>query len=97
MEELFGKHLKSFRKAAKMTQEDIAEKLHLNRSAVSKIENDLQEISIPLFRQWAAVTNCDVQAALILFGAEICAQAGQMMTLMPAYVNHFATVYQFIQ
>lgn len=87
MGELFGKHLKSWRKAAKMTQEDIAEKLHLNRSAVSKIENDLQEISIPLFRRWAAVTNCDVQAALILFGAEICARAGQLTELIPAFSN----------
>lgn len=80
-------YLKDFRLKANMSQEEISEKLFISRSAVSKIENGKQEISLEIFRKWAIVTNCEIQATAILFGTDIFSQIASMTTLMPMIIK----------
>lgn len=91
---MYGKHLKKFRKSVGMTQQDIADELHLSRTAISKIENGMQEATITQFVRWAQITNCDVQAVIILFGTDIIAHVTTFVPLIPAYANHFVQVSQ---
>lgn len=81
-----GIHLKKFREQANMTQSQVAEKIHKSRSAISKIENGEQEIDAFSVVKWAQATGCEAQAAIIMFGADIIAQAAHMLTLVPAMI-----------
>lgn len=90
---MFGKELRKWRKAANLSQEEMADELSIARSAISKIENDMQKIDILLFRDWVRLTNSEVQAAIILFGTDIFAQATQAISLIPAFVQPVATFF----
>ncbi|WPK12286.1 helix-turn-helix transcriptional regulator [Lysinibacillus louembei] len=81
-----GVHLKKFRVKAKMTQSEMAEAIHKSRSAISKIENDEQVIDPFSLVRWTQVTGCEAQAAIIMFGADVIAQAAHMLTLVPAMI-----------
>lgn len=90
---MLGKELRKWRKAANLSQEEMADELSIARSAISKIENDMQKIDILLFRDWVRLTNTEVQAAIILFGTDIFAQATQAISLLPAFVQPVATFF----
>ncbi|KYG90854.1 hypothetical protein A0U40_17820 [[Bacillus] sp. KCTC 13219] len=83
---MFGIHLKKFRESANMTQSQVAEAIHKSRSAISKIENDEQDIDVFSFLKWAQATNCEAQAALVMFGTEVIAQASQLLSFVPAVI-----------
>lgn len=87
---MLGKELRKWRKAANLSQEEMADELSIARSAISKIENDMQKIDILLFRDWVRLTNTEMQAAIILFGTDIFAQATQAISLLPAFVQPVA-------
>lgn len=82
-----GVHLKNFREQAKLTQQQLADKIFKSRTAISKIENDEQEITLSTFKDWVVATNSEMQAAVILFGADIFAHAAQVVSLVPAFIN----------
>lgn len=84
---MLGKELRKWRKEANLSQEEMADELSIARSAISKIENDMQKIDILLFRDWVRLTNTEMQAAIILFGTDIFAQATQAISLLPAFTN----------
>lgn len=84
---MHGQHLKQFREKAGFTQQYLADNLFKSRSAISKIENDEQEIDILTFVKWAQITNSEVQAAFILFGADVFAQATQVLSLVPTFIR----------
>ncbi|WP_341320858.1 helix-turn-helix transcriptional regulator [Solibacillus sp. FSL H8-0523] len=84
---MLGKELRKWRKQANLSQEEMADELSIARSAISKIENDMQKIDILLFKDWVRLTNSEVQAAIILFGTDIFAQATQAITLLPAFAQ----------
>lgn len=90
---MLGKELRKWRKAANLSQEKMADELSIARSAISKIENDMQKIDILLFRDWVRLTNTEMQAAIILFGTDIFAQATQAISLLPAFVQPVATFF----
>ena len=90
---MLGKELRKWRKAANLSQEEMADELSIARSAISKIENDMQKIDILLFRDWVRLTNTEMQAAIILFGTDIFAQATQAISLLPAFVQPVATFF----
>ncbi|WP_431810840.1 helix-turn-helix domain-containing protein [Lysinibacillus capsici] len=87
----FKKVLKKFRENAKITQEEMADELNITQSHVSKYERGRKVIDLETFIRWAQVTNSEVQAAAILFGTDVCAQAAQLMTLVPAFVGGMFT------
>lgn len=85
----FSKVLKKFRENANLTQEDMAHELNITQSHVSKYECGRKVIDLETFMRWVRVTNCEAQAALIMFGADVCAQAAHFMTLVPAFIGGF--------
>lgn len=96
---MLGSELKKYRLSKGWTQQEMADKMHISRSAVSKIENNTQEVGAEFYRDWSMATDNGVQAALTLFGtevimqaAQIAAQAVQVATLIPAYVVPVSTL-----
>lgn len=83
---MYGVHLKNFREKANMTQSQVAEAIHKSRSAISKIENGEQDIDAFSIVKWAQATGCEAQAAIVMFGADVIAQAAHMLTLVPAMI-----------
>lgn len=79
--------LKEAREDADLTQIEMAEKLNMTQSHVSKYERGRRDIDLATFMRWVQVTNSEVQAAAILFGAEIFNTAVQVMPLIPAFIN----------
>lgn len=63
----FGPVLKQMRKNANMSQEELAEELHIARSSISKLERDQLELKAVDLLSWANVTQSqDIIAALAL-------------------------------
>jgi transcriptional regulator with XRE-family HTH domain len=52
----YGAILKACRDRIGMSQEELALRLHRSRSAVSKLENDQQELDVKTLSQWAEIT-----------------------------------------
>ena len=53
----FGKLLRRMRKDAGMSQEEMAEALHMSISNISRFENDIYDIKAIDFFRWAKITN----------------------------------------
>lgn len=83
----YGKVLKGFREKAGYTQQELAELLNRSRSCISKFESNSKLMDIETFRNWARVTNSEVQAAAILFGTDIFANVTQALSLVPAFIQ----------
>lgn len=77
-----GLVLKKCRLRAKMTQEELAEKLHLARSAVSKIENGKQALEANLMIDWVKATRSAEVAVALIFGTDVLTVAQQVMGMM---------------
>lgn len=84
---MYGGHLRTFREQAGLTQQQLADKLFKSRTAISKMENDEQEITLGTFKDWVLATNSEIQAAIILFGTDIFANVSQMASLVPAFIQ----------
>lgn len=82
----YAKHLKEFREQANLTQIEIAQKLNMTQSHVSKYETGRKIIDLETFMNWVRVTNTEMQAAIVLFGTEIFVNAAQLATLVPAFI-----------
>ncbi|RJX40909.1 XRE family transcriptional regulator [Paenibacillus pinisoli] len=52
----YGAILRACRDRIGMSQEQLAERLHRSRSAISKLENDQQELDVRTLTQWAEIT-----------------------------------------
>lgn len=62
----YGAILRACRKRVGWTQEDLAEKLHIEQADVSRYENDRRELPMSMFQKWAMVTQSqDVLVAFI--------------------------------
>jgi len=83
----FTKVLKKFREEAKISQEEMAHELNITQSHVSKYECGRKVIDLETFMRWVQITNCEVQAAAILFGTEVCAQAIHLMQTIPMFIG----------
>jgi len=53
----FGGVLRMMRKSAGMTQEDMAEEMHVSRSTVAKLETDRVELKAVDLINWCRITN----------------------------------------
>ena len=88
--------LRKFRKSANLTQEDMAEELNITQSHVSKYESGIKILDYETLVKWIQVTNSEVQAAIVMFGADVCAQAAQLATLVPAFSNGVGRLWMFM-
>lgn len=83
----FTKVLKKFREEAKISQEEMAEELNITQSHVSKYECGRKVIDLETFMRWVQITNCEVQAAAMMFGSEVCAQAMHLLQTVPMFIG----------
>lgn len=67
----FGSILKKMRKDAGFSQEEIAEKLHIARSSISKLETNNLELRASDLLKWAKVTENQDYLAAIVLGVDI--------------------------
>lgn len=65
-----GVILRQCRKKAKLSQEKLAELLHINQSDVSKLEKGKRTIDLGLFRDWTKVTNSMDLGIQFLYGLD---------------------------
>lgn len=86
----YGQILKGFREAAGYTQQELADLLNRSRSCISKFESNRKLMDIETFKNWAQVTNSEIQAAAVLFGTDIFANVTQVLSLVPASVNYLS-------
>ena len=83
----YGQILKGFREAAGYTQQELADILNRSRSCISKFESNRKLMDIETFKNWAQVTNSEIQAAAVLFGTDIFANMTQVLSLVPAFIR----------
>lgn len=83
----YGKILKGFRETAGFTQQELADLLNRSRSCISKFESNRKLMDIETFKNWAQVTNSEIQAAAVLFGTDIFANMTQVLSLVPALIR----------
>ena len=83
----YGQILKGFREAAGYTQQELADMLNRSRSCISKFESNRKLMDIETFKNWAQVTNSEIQAAAVLFGTDIFANMTQVLSLVPAFIR----------
>ncbi len=67
----YGAILRACRDRIGMSQEEMALRMHRSRSAISKLENDQQELDVRTLSQWADITNA--KEVLVAF---ICGMDG---------------------
>lgn len=66
----YGAILRACRDRIGLSQEEMALKLHTSRSAVSKLENDQQELSVRTLAQWVEVTGAKEVMVAFLCGMD---------------------------
>ena len=79
-----GKIIKTCRKTAHMSQEDLADLLHTTQATVSRIEKNVVSCEVNTFVRIVQATNTQDLAITMLFGADILTQ---LMPLVPAFAQ----------
>ncbi|MGG0890290.1 helix-turn-helix transcriptional regulator [Cytobacillus horneckiae] len=77
----FGNILRKVRINAGLSQEELADKIHLSRSAVSRLENNRLEIRLADAIRWFQATNAPEAIAAMLCGVDIASLA-QSLTML---------------
>lgn len=80
----YGSILKACRERAGFNQEELAFRLNINQSDVSKYENDVKEPGISIFHDWT--TNTQSMEVLVAF---LCGVDG--LTIMTDLLNTVST------
>lgn len=85
----FGSVLRKMRKGASLSQEALAEKLHISRSNVSRLETDDLQLKASDLIKWAKVTeNQDLIAAMLLgIDVVVLQQALEMVSKFVATIT----------
>lgn len=86
----FGPVLRRMRKRAGMSQEDIAEELHIARSSISKLERDQLELRAADLIRWCNATNAQEVLVAFLCGADGLAI---MQNIMDATTTFVSTIF----
>ncbi|MCM3292366.1 helix-turn-helix domain-containing protein [Paenibacillus sp. MER 180] len=66
----FGVIIKALRTRKGWSQEELADKVHMSRSAISKLENDQQTLDVPTLMRMIQATNAPEVAVSILYGMD---------------------------
>jgi len=65
-----GVIVKALRVRKGWSQEEFAERIHMSRSAIGKLENDQQTLDVPTLMQMIQVTNEPAVAVAIMLGMD---------------------------
>ena len=66
----YGGIMRAMREKAGLSQEEIAHRLHINQSDVSKLENNYKVPCISLMSKWAQVTSSPEVVVAFLMGMD---------------------------
>lgn len=81
----YGIVVRAIRAKMNWSQETMAERLHMSRSTISKIESDKQTLDVPTLVQLVQITNTPEVAVAIMMGMDgiqIMTQIMQMVGMM---------------
>lgn len=77
-----GVIVKALRTRKGWSQEELAEKVHMSRSAISKLETDQQTLDVPTLVRLIQVTNAPEVAVAILCGMDGISIMQNLMNLI---------------
>lgn len=69
----FGGVLRRMRRLADLSQEELAEKLHISRSNISKLESNKMQLRAADMINWCKVTNHPDVLIAFVYGADVMA------------------------
>ncbi|MCF3941600.1 helix-turn-helix domain-containing protein [Oceanobacillus alkalisoli] len=79
----YGAILKACRTRSDLSQEELAHRLHINQSDVSKYENGTKEPTISLFQAWLNNTQAQEVMVAYLYGLDGIAIMQQLIESLP--------------
>ncbi|UQX52311.1 helix-turn-helix domain-containing protein [Cytobacillus firmus] len=85
----FGAILKACRTRAGFSQEELAEKLFINQSDISKYESDRKEPTMSLFQAWMTNTQSPEVAVAFMYGLDGINLIQQLMPIIGGWIAWF--------
>lgn len=82
----FGSILKACRDRAGLNQEELAYRLHINQSDVSKYETGAKEPTISIFKEWATATQAQEVMIAFILGIDGVGMMQQVMDVISTTV-----------
>lgn len=85
----FGAILKACRIRAGLSQEELADRLYINQSDISKYETDRKEPTMSTFQAWMTNTQTPEVAVAFMYGMDGIALIQQLMPLIGGLILWF--------
>lgn len=85
----FGAILKACRIRAGFSQEELAERLYINQSDISKYETDRKEPTMSIFQAWISNTQTAEVAVAFMYGLDGISLIQQLMPLIGGLILWF--------
>ncbi len=82
----FGSMLRKTRLRSGLSQEELAEKIFISRSAVSRLENDKLELKLADAIRWFQATQAPEALAALLCGIDITTVVQSLSTLIGGFI-----------
>lgn len=83
---MFGLVLRRVRVSAGLSQEELAEKIYLSRSAVSRLENDRLKLTVEDAVRWGQATHATEVIAALLCGIDVATILQNITTLIGGFI-----------
>lgn len=83
----FGTVLQKVRVEAGLSQEEMADKMFISRSTVSRLENDRLKLTVQDAISWGRVTNTTDIMAAMLCGVDLAALTQLITTLVGGFIT----------
>lgn len=78
----FGAILRAVRQKAGLSQEEMAEKMYVSRSTISRLENDRLKLTVEDAIRWGQITQAPEAIAAMLCGLDV-SQVMQIISSLP--------------
>lgn len=83
----FGAILKACRTRAGFSQEELADRLYINQSDISKYESDKKEPTMSLFQAWITNTQSPEVAVAFMYGLDGINLIQQLMPIIGGFAR----------
>lgn len=79
----YGEHLRKMRKGAGLSQDRLADKLHMSRSNVSRIESNKLKVTLDDAVKWAHETNAMDMFIALISNVDVASVAQMLLENLP--------------
>lgn len=83
----YGAILKAARVRSGLSQEELAHRLHINQSDVSKYESDRKEPHMNLFQDWTTITQAQEVMVAFICGMDGLSILQNMTTVVTGFIG----------